>query len=296
MNITLALGGGGAKGNSHIGVIRRLQKEGFIIEAVAGTSFGGIVAVFLALGYTTDVIEDMFASLDQKQLYGHDVNEGPSLLGLAGVTKWLNEVIGKRTFADLKIPCILTSADLKSGKEILFSDGLLVDAILATMAIPGIFPAKRIGNLELVDGGALNPVPVAPARSLRPKLPVVAVVLTTPIGVPAQTWNVPLPNYVPQVLVERLTKLRYTQALDVFLRSIDMITRAITEYRLEVDKPEIIIRPAVLDIDILDQVDVHEVVRRGEESVEAVMPKLKKLFAWQNRLRRAVGVLNERSA
>jgi len=289
MNITLALGGGGAKGNSHIGVIRRLQKEGYKIQAVAGTSFGGVVAVFFALGYSPDEIEAMFATLDQRELYGHSESEGPSLLGLAGVTKWLKKVIGERTFEDLKIPCLITAADLHSGREILLSEGPLVNAILATIAIPGIFPAKRIGDLELIDGGALDPVPVAPARSLNSKLPVVAVVLAEPMGVPAQTWNIPLPDYLPRSLIERISKLRYSQALDVFLRSLDMITRAVTEYRLEVDKPDLIIRPSVMDIDILDRVDVHEVARIGDDAVEAVLPELKRLFAWQNRLRRAFG-------
>lgn len=290
MNITLALGGGGSKGNSHIGVVRRLQKEGFKIEAVAGTSFGGIVAVFHALGYTPDEIEDLFASLDQKRLYGHGEGEGPSLLGLAGATKWMKEVIGNRTFADLKIPCILTAADLRCGCEILLSEGSLVDALLATIAIPGIFPARRMGDLELVDGGTLDPVPVAPARSLAPHLPVVAVVLTMPIGTPAQTWNIPVPTYVPHALIERISKLSYSKALDVFLRSIDMIDRAVSEYRLEVDKPDIIIRPSVTHIDILDRVDVREVARLGEQAVEAVLPELKNLFAWHSRLRRAIGV------
>jgi NTE family protein len=290
MNITLALGGGGAKGNSHIGVIRRLEKEGLNIKAVSGTSFGGIVAVFYALGYSPDEIESMFAALDQDQLYGHAPEDGPSLLGLAGATQWFESVIGDRTFDDLVIPCMLTAADLRSGREVLLSKGSLVDAILATIAIPGIFPARRLGDWELVDGGTLNPVPVAAARSLAPKLPVVAVVLTVRLGVPAQSWNIPLPDYLPHRIIERIGRLRYAQALDVFLRSIDIVNRAVTEYRLEVDKPEIIIRPQVTDIDILDHVDVHEVARKGEEAVEAILPDLKKLFVWHSRLRRALGV------
>lgn len=290
MNITLALGGGGSKGNSHLGVIRRLQKEGFKIEGVAGTSFGGIVAVFFALGYTPDEIEDLFASIDQRRLYGHGPQEGPSILGLAGAARWLRETLGDRTFADLKIPCVLTAADLRCGCEVLLSEGSLVDAILSTVAIPGIFPAKRMGELELVDGGTLDPVPVAPARSLAPHLPVIAVVLSTPIGVPAQTWNIPVPEYVPHVLLERLSRLSYTQALDVFLRSLDMVNRAVTEYRLQVDKPDFIIRPPVTHIDVLERVDVREISCKGEEAVEAVLPELKRLFSWQNRLRRAIGV------
>jgi len=289
MNITLALGGGGAKGNAHIGVIRRLELEGFKIEAVSGTSFGGLVAVFYALGYAPDEIEELFSTLDQNQLYGFDLVEEPSLLGLSGVTKWLNTNIGDRTFNDLKIPCVLTAADLQSGREIHLTNGSLVDAILATVAIPGIFPARRIGDLELVDGGTLNPIPVRPARILMPKLPVVAVVLNKPLGEPAESWNIPIPEYVPRTLIDRLSRLRYSQALDVFLRSLDMVTRAVAEYRLLVDKPEIILRPAVTEIDILDRVDVHEVVKLGEEAVERALPELKKLFAWNNRLRRVIG-------
>jgi len=290
MNITLALGGGGAKGNSHIGVIRRLEKEGFKIEAVAGTSFGGVVAVFYALGYSPDEIEDIFDALDQTQLYGQAPDVGPSLLGLAGVTKWLKSVIGEKTFDDLKIPCVVTAADLKCGREVMLSMGSLVDAILATVAVPGIFPARIIGEWELVDGGTLDPVPVAPVRMLRPNLPVIAVVLTTPMGVPAQTWNLPVPGYFPRQLMEHIAKLRYAQAFDIFSRSLDMVTRAVTEYRLEVDKPEIILRPQVNDIDLLERVDVRAVAKKGEEIVEAALPEIKKLFAWQNRLRRTIGV------
>jgi len=290
MNINIALGGGGAKGNAHLGVLRVLEKEGFEIQAVAGTSFGGIVAVFYALGYSPDEIETLFTSLDQQQLYGYGSDEGPSLLGLAGATKWLKDTLGNRTFDDLKIPCVLISADLKSGNEITLDKGPLVDAILATIAIPGIFPAKRIGDFELVDGGALNPVPVSPLRIISPNIPVVAVVLSTPLGVPAQPWNIPLPEYVPQTLINRLSQNRYSQALNVFLRSLDMVIRAVTEYRLQVDKPEVVIRPKVSEIDILERVNVPDVVKLGEEAAKASLPELKKIFAWHARLRRAIGV------
>lgn len=290
MDITLALGGGGSKGSSHIGVIRRLEQTGFRIKAIAGTSFGGLVAVFYGLGYSPDEMEDMLASRDQSQLYGHISNDGSSLLGLAGTTSFLQEVIGDRTFDDLKLPCVLTAADLKSGREVLLSEGSLVEAILSTIAIPGIFPPRRVDGVELVDGGTLDPVPVAAARTLAPKLPVVAVVLTIQMGNPAQTWNFPLPENLPLRLIARVGKMRYGQALDVFLRSYDIVTRAVTEYRLEVDKPDIIVRPQVTHINTLDRVDVHEVVRKGEEAVDAVLPELKKLFTWRKRVRRKLGL------
>ena len=288
MNISLALGGGGAKGNSHIGVIRRLEKEGYKIRAAAGTSFGGIVAVFYAAGYSIAKIEDMFAGLDQVSLYGRAPNQEPSLLGLAGAEKWLREVFGDKTFADLKLPCAVTAVDLKSGTEVILSHGAVVDAILATVAVPGVLPHVHMHEWELVDGGVLNPVPVSVARSLAPKLPVVAVVLTESLGIPARTWTLPLPHLLPRALVNRLARVSYAQAFDIFMRSLDIVDRALAEYRLEVDKPEIVIRPVVNHLDVFSKVDVRAVAQLGEQATEVVLPELKKYFAWKNRFRRAI--------
>jgi NTE family protein len=296
MEITLALGGGGSKGNSHIGVIRRLEKEGFRIKAVAGTSFGGLIAIIYALGYTPDQIEELFASVDQTQFYGHAPNDGPSLMGLAGVTRLLEETIGNRTFDDLKLPCVVTAVDLKSGQEVLLSKGRLVDAILATIAMPGVFPARYVDGLELVDGGTLDPVPVAAARMLAPRLPVVAVVLTLPMGIPAQSWRLPWQNYWAGRLVSSLlSRMKYDSVWDIFSRSLDITARAMTQYRLEVDRPEIVIRPQVYDIDTLDVVDVHEIAKRGEAAAEAAVPQLRSLFSWRSRMRRSMGSYNQRS-
>jgi len=70
MDISLALGGGGAKGNSHIGVLRQLEKHGFCVRAIAGTSFGGVVGAVYAAGYSIDELEQIFVRVDQRRLYG----------------------------------------------------------------------------------------------------------------------------------------------------------------------------------------------------------------------------------
>ena len=288
MDITLALGGGGSRGVSHIGVIRRLEKEGFRIKAIAGSSFGGLVAILYALGYRPNDLEEMFAALDQTQFYGRTADDGPALMGLAGVTQLLESMIGDRTFADLRIPCVVTATDLKGGTEVILSEGRLVDAILATIALPGVFPARHVGDLELVDGGTLDPVPVAPARALAPRLPVVAVTLHIPIGSAARTWSIPLPRFLPRVIVDRFSRMRYGMVLDVFVRSLDIVSRAVSDYRLEVDKPDVIVRPRLDNIDTLDIIDVHDVIRKGEQAADEVIPQLKEKFTLRNRFRRAL--------
>jgi NTE family protein len=286
MDISIALGGGGAKGNAHIGVLRRLEGEGFNVKAIAGTSFGGIVAALYAAGFTPDEILKTFLEVDQSRLYSRSSEERPALLGLSGVRKWLDGVIGERTFADLRMPCALTAVDLNCGCEVILTEGRLRDAILATIAVPGIFPAFPWHEWELVDGGVLNPVPVAIARALAPSLPVVAVTLHTPIGEPARSMTVPVPSGLPKPILDRLAHIRYAQAFDIFLRSVEIGNRAIATYRLEVDRPEVIIRPVVSDVELLQRVDVNEVAQRGEEAVKASMQELRQMASWTNRLRR----------
>src|SRR5512139_1821971 len=187
------------------------------------------------------------------------------------------------------MPFAVTATDLKSGSEVVLTSGLLLDAILATIAMPGIFPARHIGDFELVDGGTLDPFPVVPARALAPRFPVVAVSLTLPIGSAARSWSVPLPAYVPRALVDRFSRMRYGLVLDVVLRSMDISGRAMTAYRLEVDKPDVVIRPQVGNIDTLDIINVREVIKIGEQTVDEVLPMLKQKFTLRKRIRRALG-------
>jgi NTE family protein len=288
MDITVALGSGGARGNAHVGVLRRLEQEGFKIRAIAGTSFGGIVSAMYAAGHTPNEIEEIFLKVDQSKLYGRSPLEKPSLLGLVGVRKWLDDVLPDNTFEELLIPCALSAVDLNCGCEVVLNHGLVKDAIMATIAVPGIFPVCDRDGCELIDGGVINPVPVSLARALAPSLPVVAVTLQTPIGEPARGISMPIPNGLPKPLVERISNFRYAQAFDIFLRSVDVTNRAMAEYRLRMDKPDVVIRPKVNDIDLLDQVDIREVACRGEEAVEIALPQLKRTAHWTSRLRRNI--------
>lgn len=287
MDISLALGGGGSRGYAHVGVLRRLEQEGFRIRALAGTSAGGIVAAVYAAGYTPDEMETLFEKIDQTKLFGRSPKNGPALLGLSGAEKVLEDLLGVRTFDDLLIPCVLTAVDIKSAREVLLSQGRVVDAVLATISLPGIFPPKQFKNYQLVDGAVLDPVPVSVARSLAPYLPVVAVVLSPLVEPPSDGLaRIPLPISLPAPIVERITRMRLAQAFSIFLQSVDAGGRMLTELRLHVDHPEVIIRPEVSGIGLLDQVDVHKIIQSGEKAFDIALPDLKRATAWPNRVRR----------
>jgi NTE family protein len=280
MDISLALGGGGVRGNAHIGVIRRLEEEGYHIRAIAGTSAGGLVAAFYASGYTPDQIEEIFAGMDQTRLFGRSGTDGPAILGMAGVTKLLVRYLGERTFADLKIPLAVSAVDIKSASEVIMDAGRLSDAVLATIALPAILPPQQVGEYQLVDGARMDPVPVSLARAMKPKLPVVAVVLTQPLGQGLRADNVPIPGKLTGLLVNGLQHLRLAQALNVYIHSADATDRMLTELRLRLDAPEIIIRPDVGHIQLLDKVDVRQVVRLGERATAVVLPQLRRAVSW----------------
>lgn len=284
MDITLALGGGGAKGNAHIGVLRRLEKEGYRVRSVAGTSYGGLVAALYAIGYFPNEIQAIFESVDQNALYGRALQDGPSLLGLAGVRRLLERLIGDKTFKDTRIPCAVTAVDINNGSEVILSEGSLKAAVLATIALPGIFPVQHLNGFALVDGGVLNPVPVSVARLLSPGLPVVAVVLNDPIDLPVRGYNLPIPSIVPRQIAERLSRISLAQSLDIFLRSVDVSSRYVSHLRLQVDKPDVIVRPDVHHISLLDKVAVADVAQLGEQALENVLPDLKRKTAWMTRI------------
>jgi len=174
--ISLALGGGGVRGIAHLGVIRALTSRGFHIKAVAGTSAGGIIGGLFVAGITDEGIRAFIhqATTNRKK-FQRTRQDPPSLLGLEGFQDDLAGLLGDLRIEELLIRFSATAVDEKTGQEIILNKGRLVDAIRATIAVPGIFPAHRLGTHELIDGAVLDPVPVRLARWLATHLPVAAV-------------------------------------------------------------------------------------------------------------------------
>lgn len=283
MDITLALGGGGVKGYAHIGVLKMLERAGFHIKAIAGTSAGGMVGAIYAAGYSPDDIESYLAALDLSRLYRRSHGDGPSILGLSGASQELTKLLGGKTFAETRIPFACTAVDLDLGMPLVLDQGSLFDAVMATIAVPGIFPPKLWNGRLLVDGGVLDPVPVSLARKLAPNLPVVAVALSPPLRNWANQKHAPrLLSTLP--LLNRLNQIRLAQSFNIFLRSIDIAGCYLTDLRLNIDQPEVVIRPQVGPIGFLDKIDALEVIEEGEKAAAAVIPKLKSLNGWRYRL------------
>lgn len=287
MDITLALGGGGTRGAAHIGVLCVLEKSGFQIRAVAGTSIGSIVAGFYAFGKTPDELEEIFSKVDQSKLYGWPLSDGPGLLGVRGIYDFLQSNLGDVTFENLKIPCAAVAVDLNSNREVILRTGRVVDALMGSSAVPGLFPPKDLNNFRLIDGGTLDPVPVRAARDMFPELPVVAVSLTQPLDVPTMDGET-FSTEVNNPLVKQLARMNITQAFRVFADSVDIVSRQMAELRLKLDQPEVIIRPDLSGIRLLDKVDVSELAQRGENATRDVLPDIFRAVSMSARITRQI--------
>ncbi|MDH3238031.1 MAG: patatin-like phospholipase family protein [Deltaproteobacteria bacterium] len=289
MEITLALSGGGSKGFAHIGVLRALGREGVHVRAVAGTSMGGLIGCLFAAGYPPDEIETLMAPLARHPPFDRTRGEGPAMKGLAGVSDALTEALGDRTFEDLSIPFAVTAVDMETAELLALRQGPVREAVLATIAVPGVFPVMKRNGRSLVDGSVLDPVPVALARILAPHLPVVAVTLSPPVD----SWvRRPTPRVLASLpfLGKYLARSRWAQALNIFLGSLDISGALISDLRLQLDRPDAIIRPQVHQIGLLDPVEIRDVASLGEQAAEEAFPQIQRLEtlpdAMTRRLRR----------
>jgi len=166
--VALALGSGGARGITHIGVINWLETNGYRIHCISGASMGALVGGIYAAG-KLDEYADWLRTLDRIDI----IRLLDFSFGSSGLFKGdrlidaLMELVGHHRIEDLPIAYTAVASDIESGKEVWFSEGSLFDAIRASIAIPLFFtPVKDHGRL-LLDGGLLNPVPIAPTFAER---------------------------------------------------------------------------------------------------------------------------------
>ncbi len=283
MDVTVALGGGGARGFAHIGVLRVLEREGFRVRAIAGTSMGGVIAAVYAAGYSPDEIEERSSRASLPELI-RARPLGPGLIGVRKIEAFLRQHLAEREFDDMRIPLALTAVNLADGTEVVLTRGRVLSAVMATTALPGIFPPYALGEHRLLDGGVIDPVPVGPARALH-AAPVVAVALSPAPENWAETRS---PAALGLPLLGLVSRLRPAEVLTIVLRAVEITARSMTELRLQIEQPDVVIRPSVSHIGLLEGVSVAEVAALGEAAAVAALPSLRALFTPRRRLGRGL--------
>lgn len=162
-SVSLVLGSGGARGFAHIGVIHWMTEKGLKIESIAGSSMGALIGGIYAAG-KLDVYTEWVRALEKKDvLHLLDFTLGsPGLLKGEKIMGFLRKLIGESNIEDLPITFTAVATDIQAEKEVWIDEGPLFDAIRASIAIPTLFTPFRQQERILLDGGLLNPIPIAP--------------------------------------------------------------------------------------------------------------------------------------
>lgn len=165
MSTALVLGGGAARGWAHLGVIRALTEKKISIDFVAGTSIGALVGAVYAAGNIDSFQADVL-KIDWKRVLGYldFVFPKSGLIDGRKINAFIRTHVSASRFEDLPLPFCSVATDMCTGREIVQCKGDLIQAVRASIAIPGIFTPVEQGELFLIDGGLVNPVPVSVAR------------------------------------------------------------------------------------------------------------------------------------
>lgn len=166
--VALALGSGGARGYAHIGVVTELDARGYEIVSVAGSSMGALVGGLYCAGRLDDYVDWIsgLSQLDVMRLLDVSLSKPGGMIGAERILARVREILGDTVIEDLEIPFTAVATDLAAGRPVWFQKGSLVDAIRASIAIPGVIRPHEVDGRLLADGGILDPLPVAPTSAV----------------------------------------------------------------------------------------------------------------------------------
>lgn len=269
--LALVLGGGGGRGGAHLGVLATLRTQGVPIDLLVGTSIGGVIGVLHAAGHTDAAITATIGGKTLWDIFDPDPG-GTGLIGSNNLRALLSGLLGERTFADLAIPCAVVATDLATGRVVVLDRGPLVEALLATTALPGLFPPVALDGMLLADGGIVDnlPVDIALARGAHRVIAVDLTAISTDFAPPPNEharwhWRDPRPQ----------------APLAIARRALMMLIAQQTRYRLAAGPPDLLLRPAVDGIGTLDMSHLIEGRAAGIAVAEAARDDLLVLRRWR---------------
>jgi len=310
--IGLALGSGSARGWAHIGVIKALTEAGIHVDYVAGTSVGAVVGAVYASG-RIDSFKDVVLQLDWKKIasFLDVVFPKSGLIDGNRIAEFIRSHVGEKNIEDLSLPFCAVSTDLATGNEVVFQDGDIIEAVRASISVPGVFTPVRKSGAILVDGGLVNPVPVSVVREMGADL-VIAVDLNHDIidkkglkkasitnssalaSNPGTMQGLTKGSKILDALNNRLetldlaalTHIRQWMARDpmpnifeVLMTSINIMETQITATRLKADPPEALIQPHLGHIRFLEFNRAEEAIVAGYEETKRIKTCLSEKLA-----------------
>jgi len=293
--VGLALGSGSARGWAHIGVIRALTEAGIHVDYIAGTSIGALVGAVYASGGIGN-LENVVLQFDWKQIasFFDVVLPKSGLLDGKRISAFIRRHVKEINIEELPIPFCAVATDLGTGNEVILKEGDIIDAVRASISVPGIFtPVKKNGTI-LVDGGLVNPVPVSVAIEMGADFVIAVDLNHNIVGRKESKISTPDSNFellekkngllsvqknkILEVLNRRieavdfpaLTQIRQWAAreplpsiFEVLITSSSIMESQITTTRLQTDPPDFLIQPDLGHIKFLEYNRARETIAEG---------------------------------
>jgi len=306
--IGLALGSGAARGLAHIGVLKVIEETEVRIEAVAGTSIGALIGALYAAGVPLRQIEEVARNVDWRQLAKllDPAFSTSSLIDGKKVARFMAELLPVRTFEELRIPLAVVATDIETGEMLVIKKGNLLPALQAAISFPGIFPPVRFGDRFLVDGGLCNPVPVDVVRELGAEVTIGVCAIpevqkrTAEAFLPPEAKGEgarPLFDFFNAARVEKIfmeilrrngnggnsekaatpRERRPPGILRVCAQSVVIMENEINQRRLARNDIDLLIRPDLKGIALLDFYRAEEAIRAGELAARLAADKIREL-------------------
>ncbi len=292
--IGLALGSGSARGWAHIGIIRALAEQGLRPDIVCGTSIGALVGAAHVAG-NLDRLEEWIRSLTRFETASFfELNSSfTGFVNTSRLRKFLEKhvVRADTRIEDLELQYGSVATGLESGREIWFTKGPMLEAVWASISLPGLFPAIRHEGRWLVDGGLVNPVPVSVCRALGADV-VIAVNLNGDIvgkhlaktpkkekknGM-AEAFSNLVKEYAGPLFSFSEEEDEPPGLFDAIAGSVNIAQERITRSRLAGDPPEILLAPKLSHIGLLEFFRAEEAIEEGRKCVQRAMPEIEHLL------------------
>jgi len=286
---------GGAKGLSHIGVIKFLEDNDIKIDFITGSSIGALIGGAYASGLSIKEIEDIALETDltsTAKLFSPGFGKSGLVTG-SKVQDFLTSILGDKNIEDLKIPFTAIATDIITGEEILFNKGNLVEAIRASISIPIVFQPVIRNNLVLVDGGLVNPVPINVVRKMGADYIIAVNILSSknkhdskPDKKFDNKIDLDKPLEIIPVLRRKLEDLiidhkwirnfiKHKEKEDlpgmkkIFYQSVQIAQEKLIELSIELYNPNVLIEPEVGNFSMFDFYKAEEIIEKGYIAAEA---------------------------
>jgi len=269
IQVGLALGSGSAMGLSHIGVLKVLEKEAIPIDVVCGSSMGALIGALWCVGFSALEVENIILkNKNKKYLFGIDDLVFPAFGLIRGkhVHDFLKKYLGNKTFSDIKRPFKVVASDCVSMKQVVFDSGSLVDAVMASVSLPGVFVPYKIDDHYYIDGGILDPLPTDILVGSGAKKIIAVNVLPSPDDIERTAG------------LKSRGRLGRPNIFDVIVSSVQSI-----EYRLAqssgLSPSDVILHPDMTAIFWADFEKARELIKRGEDEALLHLQEIRELVS-----------------